>query len=144
MEMPAVTAPPCHFRHVCCFVCAVLCVVWEQQVQGEVALVQGAYGKGAVLLLHAYRLCSGTVYGSWYFGFGSLVLSLSRALVALGQVSFLNPFWSSGSTCPCCSEPRRAHLGYLCAHAQHPLHGAHRMVRAGSDKGHKRCSKRAC
>ena len=74
--------------------CGVSCVVWEQQVQGEVALVQGAYGKGAVLLLHAYRLCSGNVYGSCYFGFGSLVLSLSRALLALGQVSFLYPFWS--------------------------------------------------
>jgi hypothetical protein len=63
-------------------------------VQGEVALVQGVYGKGAVLLMHAYRLCSGNVYGSCYFGFGFLVLSLSRALLALGQVSFLNPFWS--------------------------------------------------
>lgn len=68
--------------------CGVLCVAWKQHVQGEVAIVQGAYGKGAVVLLNAYRLCSGNVYGSCYFGFGSLVLSLSRALLALGQVSF--------------------------------------------------------
>ena len=49
--------------------------------------MQGAYAKGAALLMRAHEQSAPNVYGSSYFDFGSLVLSLSRALVALGQVS---------------------------------------------------------